>query len=49
MYLVYFKVRGPDKVLLIVGPGNVSEDVIKRGWYYSTILWLAPITCKMTV
>ena len=29
MYLVYFKIRCSDQILLVLCPGNMSEDVIK--------------------
>ena len=28
-YLVYFKIRCSDQILLVLCPGNMSEDVIK--------------------
>ena len=39
-YLVYFKIRCSDQILLVLCPGNMSEDVIKRVRNHSSHIWV---------
>ena len=41
-YLVYFKIRCSDQILLVLCPGNMSEDVIKRVRNHSSHIWVWP-------
>lgn len=42
MYLVYFKIWCSDQILLVLCPGNMSEDVIKRVRNHSSHIWVWP-------
>ena len=42
MYLVYFKIWCSDQILLVLCPGNMSEDVIKWVRNHSSHIWVWP-------